>query len=174
VLGLFCLFGVGIFASAAFSPADWGGAATQPKNWRGHRRHRQSHGRRLRTNCLTDPGTHGYRDRDCNPLPNAKHSLCCYHRYQPERGHLCGQLRSPQLPDSPQLHVHMFFDTVPPSRRALRIRPLEVDLGALRRSPFTQYGVSNRPANATKMCSLWPTLTIRAAWNGNCVELPSN
>jgi serine/threonine protein kinase len=80
------------------------------------------------------------------------------------------------FPESPQLHVHMFFDTVPPEQAgAPGSGPWKLTYGRYGPSPFTQYSVSNRPANATQMCSLVanPNHSIQLG-TGNCVDLPAN
>ena len=78
------------------------------------------------------------------------------------------------FPDSPQLHVHMFFDTVPPDQAGVPgSGPWKLTWGPYGDPPFTQYTVSNRPAGATQMCSLVanPNHTVQPD-SGNCVDLP--
>lgn len=78
------------------------------------------------------------------------------------------------FPSSPQLHVHMFFNTVPPEQAGSPgAGPWKLTYGAYGPSPFTQYGPSNRPANATQMCALVanPNHSIQLN-SGNCVDLP--
>lgn len=78
------------------------------------------------------------------------------------------------FPESPQLHVHMFFDTVPPEQAgAPGSGPWKLTWGPYGDPPFTQYGVSNRPAGATQMCSLVanPNHSVQQG-TGNCVDLP--
>ena len=80
------------------------------------------------------------------------------------------------FPDSPQLHVHMFFDTVPPEQAGAPGRgPWKLTYGQYGPSPFKQYSVSNRPAGATQMCSLVanPNHSVQLG-TGNCVDLPAN
>ena len=78
------------------------------------------------------------------------------------------------FPQSPSLHVHMFFNTVPPEQAGYPAAgPWKLTWGAYGDPPFTQYGPANRPANATQMCSLVAnpnhTVILRT---GNCVDLP--
>jgi len=77
-------------------------------------------------------------------------------------------------PSAPQLHVHMFFNTVPPEQAgAPGSGPWKLTGGPYGSSPFTQYGPSNRPANATQMCSLVANTNHTIILNsGNCVDLP--
>lgn len=78
------------------------------------------------------------------------------------------------FPESPQLHVHMFFDTVPPEQAGSPgSGPWKLTWGPYGDPPFTQYGVSNRPAGATAMCSLVanPNHSVQLG-TGNCVDLP--
>jgi hypothetical protein len=80
------------------------------------------------------------------------------------------------FPDSPQLHVHMFFDTVPPEQAGYPgSGPWRLTYGPYGDPPFTQYGVAHRPPNATQMCSLVanPDHSVRFD-TGNCVDLPGN
>ena len=78
------------------------------------------------------------------------------------------------FPESPQLHVHMFFDTVPPEQAgAPGSGPWKLTWGPYGDPPFTQYGVSNRPAGATQMCSLVANPNHSVQFDtGNCVDLP--
>jgi serine/threonine protein kinase len=72
------------------------------------------------------------------------------------------------------LHVHMFFDTVPPEQAGSPgSGPWKLIGGAYGPSPFTGYGPANRPANATQMCSLIanPNHSVQPN-SGNCVDLP--
>lgn len=78
------------------------------------------------------------------------------------------------FPDSPQLHVHMFFDTVPPSQAGSPgSGPWKLTWGAYGDPPFRQYTVANRPAGATQMCALVanPNHSIQLN-SGNCMILP--
>ena len=72
------------------------------------------------------------------------------------------------------LHVHMFFDTVPPENAGSPgSGPWKLTYGSYGPSPFTQYGPANRPPNATQMCALVanPNHSIQLN-SGNCVDLP--
>jgi hypothetical protein len=78
------------------------------------------------------------------------------------------------FPSSPQLHVHMFFDTVPPEQAGVPgSGPWKLTYGQYGDPPFRQYTVGNRPPNATQMCSLVanPNHSIQPG-TGNCVALP--
>ena len=78
------------------------------------------------------------------------------------------------FPDSPTLHVHMFFNTVPPEQAGSPgSGPWKLTWGRYGNPPFTQYGPANRPANATQMCALVanPNHSIIMG-TGNCVNLP--
>jgi serine/threonine protein kinase len=80
------------------------------------------------------------------------------------------------FPSSPQLHVHMFFNTVPPEQAgAPGSGPWKLTYGQYGDPPFRQYTVANRPANATQMCSLVanPNHSVQLG-TGNCVDLPPN
>jgi len=80
------------------------------------------------------------------------------------------------FPESPQLHVHMFFNTVPPEQAGAPGKgPWKLTWGPYGDPPFTQYGVANRPPNATQMCSLVanPNHSVQFG-TGNCVDLPEN
>jgi len=78
------------------------------------------------------------------------------------------------FPESANLHVHIFFDTVPPEQAGSPgAGPWKLTWGAYGDPPFTQYGIANRPANATQMCALVanPNHSVQAN-SGNCVDLP--
>ena len=78
------------------------------------------------------------------------------------------------FPTSPSLHVHMFFNTVPPEQAGYPASgPWKLTWGAYGDPPFTQYGPANRPANATQMCALVanPNHSV-ILQTGNCVDLP--
>jgi hypothetical protein len=78
------------------------------------------------------------------------------------------------FPESPQLHVHMFFDTVPPENAgAPGSGPWELTWGPYGDPPFRKYGVANRPGGAIQMCSLVanPNHSVQMG-TGNCVDLP--
>ncbi|NCC32180.1 MAG: DUF11 domain-containing protein, partial [Chloroflexia bacterium] len=73
-----------------------------------------------------------------------------------------------QLPGD---HVHFFFDTVPPEEAGMPgSGPWYVYGGP---SPFTGYGLADRPVGATQMCILVAnpdhSVILRS---GNCVDLP--
>jgi serine/threonine protein kinase len=80
-----------------------------------------------------------------------------------------------EMHNSPaDLHVHMFFDSVPPEQAGSPgAGPWKLVGGAYGPSPFTGYGPANRPANATQMCSLIanPNHSVQPN-SGNCVDLP--
>jgi serine/threonine protein kinase len=74
----------------------------------------------------------------------------------------------------PDLHVHMFFNNVPPEQAGSPgAGPWKLVGGAYGPSPFTGYGPANRPPAATQMCALIanPTHSIQPN-SGNCVDLP--
>jgi len=80
-----------------------------------------------------------------------------------------------EMHNSPSdLHVHMFFNTVPPEQAGLPgSGPWKLIGGAYGPSPFTEYGPANRPPNATQMCSLIANSNHTVQPNsGNCVDLP--
>lgn len=72
------------------------------------------------------------------------------------------------------LHVHMFFDTVPPDQAGSPgSGPWKLVGGAYGPSPFTGYGPANRPANAMQMCALIANPNHSVQLNsGNCLDLP--
>ena len=79
------------------------------------------------------------------------------------------------FPQSPSLHVHMFFNTVPPEQAGSPApgKNWKLTWGAYGDPPFTQYGPANRPANATQMCSLVANPNHTVILNtGNCIDLP--
>lgn len=79
-------------------------------------------------------------------------------------------------PQSPQLHVHMFFDTVPPENAGSPASgPWKLTWGPYGGTPFTEYGTSNRPSDATRMCALVanPDHTVQLN-SGNCMDLPDS
>ncbi len=71
------------------------------------------------------------------------------------------------------LHVHFFFDTVPPEQAGMPgSGPWIVYYGP---RPFTKYTVSNRPGGAMQMCALVANSDHSIQFNsGNCVDLPPN
>jgi tRNA A-37 threonylcarbamoyl transferase component Bud32 len=75
---------------------------------------------------------------------------------------------------SPRMHVHMFFDTVPPDQAGVPgSGPWKLTWGPYGDPPFTQYAESDRPSGATQMCSLVanPDHTVQPN-SGNCMDLP--
>ncbi|HSM71420.1 MAG TPA: protein kinase [Anaerolineales bacterium] len=80
-----------------------------------------------------------------------------------------------EMHNSPSdLHVHMFFDTVPPDQAGSPgAGPWKLVGNAYGPSPFTGYTVANRPPNATQMCALIanPNHSVQPR-SGNCVDLP--
>ncbi|MGB7875093.1 MAG: serine/threonine-protein kinase [Anaerolineales bacterium] len=78
------------------------------------------------------------------------------------------------FPDSPQLHVHMFFDTVPPDQAGSPgSGPWKLTWGPYGDPPFRQYAETDRPSGANQMCALVanPNHSVQAN-SGNCVDLP--
>lgn len=75
---------------------------------------------------------------------------------------------------SDTLHVHMFFDTIPPEQAGSPgSGPWKLTWGKYGDPPFTQYGTANRPAGATQMCALVANSNHSIQLNsGNCVDLP--
>ena len=73
-----------------------------------------------------------------------------------------------------QMHVHMFFNTVPPDQAGSPgAGPWKLIGGPYGASPFTGYGPANRPPNATQMCALIANANHSIQLNsGNCVDLP--
>ena len=72
----------------------------------------------------------------------------------------------------PGMHVHFFFDTVPPTKAGMPAKgPWYVYAGPI---PFKGYKVSDRPAKATQMCILVanPDHSVIQK-TGNCVDLPN-
>jgi serine/threonine protein kinase len=74
----------------------------------------------------------------------------------------------------PSQHVHIFFDTVPPEQAgAPGSGPWKLTWNTYGNPPFTQYGIGNRPAGATKMCALVANSNHTVIMgSGNCVFLP--
>jgi serine/threonine-protein kinase len=75
-------------------------------------------------------------------------------------------------PVNPGMHVHFFFNTVPPAQAG--VGPNQgtwfVYYDA---SPFTGYGTADKPAEATQMCSLVANANHTIILDtGNCVNLP--
>jgi serine/threonine protein kinase len=79
------------------------------------------------------------------------------------------------FPESSSLHVHMFFNTVPPEQAGSPgSGPWKLTYGAYGDPPFTQYGPANRPPNATQMCALVANPNHSVIPNsGNCFDLPN-
>jgi hypothetical protein len=71
----------------------------------------------------------------------------------------------------PGQHVHFFFDTVPPEQAGVPGQGPWVLYGGA--SPFTEYGIHDRPAAATQMCILVANPDHSVQLNsGNCFDLP--
>ena len=72
------------------------------------------------------------------------------------------------------LHVHIFFNNVPPEQAGSPgSGPWKLTWGAYGNPPFTQYSLANRPSNATQMCALVASSNHSIQLNsGNCVDLP--
>lgn len=72
------------------------------------------------------------------------------------------------------MHVHMFFDTVPPEQAGSPAAGLwKLTWNVYGDPPFTQYGIANRPVGATQMCSLVARSNHSVILGtGNCVDLP--
>ncbi len=72
------------------------------------------------------------------------------------------------------LHVHIFFNTVPPEQAGSPgSGPWKLTWGAYGNPPFTQYSIASRPPNATQMCALVANPNHSVQQNtGNCVDLP--
>ncbi|HLF89648.1 MAG TPA: hypothetical protein VI451_11915, partial [Anaerolineales bacterium] len=76
--------------------------------------------------------------------------------------------------NEPNMHVHMFFNTVPPEQAGSPgSGPWKLTWGPYGAPPFVQYGPANRPADATQMCALVANANHTIILNsGNCVDLP--
>jgi len=75
---------------------------------------------------------------------------------------------TPQLPG---VHLHFFFNTVPPNQAGVPgAGPWKIHGSS---APFTEYGFADRPAAATQMCVLVANAdhTVRLG-TGNCFDLP--
>ena len=71
----------------------------------------------------------------------------------------------------PGMHVHFFFDTVPPEQAGVPGSGPWFLYGGPR--PFTGYWVSDRPSGANQMCALVANADHSIQLNsGNCVDLP--
>ncbi len=78
-------------------------------------------------------------------------------------------------PGSSSMHVHMFFDTVPPEQAGMPgSGPWKLTWGKYGDPPFTQYGPANRPVTASQICALVanPDHTVNMG-TGNCFDLPT-
>jgi serine/threonine protein kinase len=78
------------------------------------------------------------------------------------------------FPGSPQLHVHVFFNSVPPNQAGSPgSGPWKLTEGPYGNSPFTQYRTADRPSSATQLCALVanPNHSVQPN-SGNCVDLP--
>jgi hypothetical protein len=75
------------------------------------------------------------------------------------------------LESDQDMHVHFFFNTVPPEEAGLPEQGPWFVYGGPR--PFTGYGLSDRPANAAGMCILVanPDHSVQLE-SGNCLLLP--
>ncbi|MBL8102170.1 MAG: hypothetical protein JNM02_06555 [Anaerolineales bacterium] len=78
------------------------------------------------------------------------------------------------FPDSSNLHVHMFFNNIPPEQAGSPgSGPWKLTWGSYGDPPFTQYIVSSRPSDATQMCALVANSNHSIQLNsGNCIDLP--
>jgi serine/threonine protein kinase len=72
------------------------------------------------------------------------------------------------------MHVHMFFNTVYPEQAGSPgTGPWKLTWNTYGDPPFTQYGIANKPAGATQMCSLVARSNHTVLLGtGNCVDLP--
>jgi serine/threonine protein kinase len=71
----------------------------------------------------------------------------------------------------PGMHVHFFFNSVPPKQAGMPGSGPWYVYGGPR--PFKGYGVTQRPAGATQMCALVANSNHTViAGSGNCVDLP--
>ena len=77
--------------------------------------------------------------------------------------------------DQPSMHVHMFFNTVPPEQAGSPgVGPWKLTWGPYGAPPFIQYGPANRPPDATQMCALVANANHSILLNsGNCIDLPA-
>jgi hypothetical protein len=72
----------------------------------------------------------------------------------------------------PGMHVHFFFDTVPPEHAGVPGNGPWILYGGPR--PFTKYTVADKPYNSTHMCALVANANHSIQPNsGNCFFLPS-
>ena len=71
----------------------------------------------------------------------------------------------------PWMHVRFFFNNVPPEEVGKPVSGPWIEYGGPR--PFTGYGISQRPADATQMCALVANADdTTIPGSGNCVDLP--
>jgi hypothetical protein len=71
----------------------------------------------------------------------------------------------------PGMHVHFFFNNVPPDQAGMPGQGPWIIYGGPR--PFTKYSVTDRPAIASQMCALVANSDHSVQLNsGNCVDLP--
>ena len=71
----------------------------------------------------------------------------------------------------PGMHVHFFFDTVPPEQAGVPGSGPWILYGGPR--PFTKYRESDRPGAATQMCALVANANHSIIMeSGNCMDLP--
>ena len=71
----------------------------------------------------------------------------------------------------PWMHVLFFFNNVPPQEVGISENGPWIAYGGPR--PFTDYGISQRPADATQMCALVVNANHTVIpGSGNCVDLP--
>jgi len=77
-------------------------------------------------------------------------------------------------PDQPNMHVHMFFNSVPPDQTGSPgSGPWKLIGGPYGDSPFTLYGPANKSTDATQMCGLIANPNHMVVRNsGNCLDLP--
>jgi len=73
----------------------------------------------------------------------------------------------------PGMHVHFFFNTVPPEQAGVPGSGPWILYGGPR--PFTGYGTSDRPGGATQMCALVANANHSVIQeSGNCFDLPDS
>ena len=74
-------------------------------------------------------------------------------------------------PQAGQMHVHFFFNTVPPDQAGMPgVGPWKVHESA---APFTGYSTTDRPGGATQMCILVANANHSVQQGtGNCFPLP--
>ena len=73
----------------------------------------------------------------------------------------------------PGMHVHFFFDTVPPEEAGVPGNGPWILYGGPR--PFTEYTVNHRPASAMQMCALVANANHSVQPDsGTCFDLPDS